>query len=153
MTEQYKIGDKVLVEAKIESFDYSNECWVTLIDSHYKKQTNLVPLKCIQKYRFENEFENGETVEFGWSKGAGLIYQKAKFVGKDNKKTSFYNSGPYIVNPINPENGRIEDAKSVNYVYKLGTNLPTETVEFGNKIFNRIEFESAIKNLKPLEDL
>ena len=134
MTEQYKVGDKVLVEAEIVG--------ASQIDGTYAhlKILNLdfcLSHTYVRPYTPRQEFEYGEEVEVYFEEHKE--WYLAKYIGKTNEHMRY----GHIVNPI--AHGHIFPHRLFNKIRKP---QPRETITIAGAIYDKAEFESALKNLK-----
>lgn len=139
MTEQYKIGDKVLVEAVVKHAHYPDGLY---LDIKGTKDAVWFQDKMIRPYTPRQEFEYGEVVEVRNNEGSEWL--KTWYIGKSNNKKAVF---PYIVNK--DCDGLTSDYSCFKYCRKLTTKK--ETITIGGVDYYKDDVEKALKDLKPVE--
>ena len=139
MTEQYKIGDKVLVEAVVKHAHYPDGLY---LDIKGTKDAVWFQDKMIRPYTPRQEFEYGEVVEVSDDE---KVWNKALYVGCSHNKMQ---SKIIFVANIITDIG----LKTVcGYMYCRKLTTKKETITIGGVDYYKDDVEKALKDLKPVE--
>lgn len=142
MTEQYKVGDKVLVEATVGSIDTNGHIWLASITDISRGICSIDP-KEIRPYTPRQEFEHGEVVEVKDVNGKN--WHKALYIGKSHVCDATY---LHLANPL-WHDGSLGSWSCYKHCRKLTTKK--ETITIGGVDYYKDDVEKALKDLKPVE--